>query len=168
MSQPQSFRAVIENAGDGGAFVTIPFDVEQIYGKKRLPVKATIDGEPYRGALVRMGSPCHMLLVLKEIRQKIGKSFGDEVLVVVEEDTEPRAVVTPPDLQEALTRDPAAQAVFDRLSYTHRREYVQWIEEAKRAETRQKRIGRAMELLKQEKRGPHPSSPAAAGEGLRH
>jgi lincosamide nucleotidyltransferase A/C/D/E len=145
----KSFRAVIENAGDGGAFVTVPFDVEQVFGKKRPKIKATIDGEPYRGSLVRMGGPCHLLLVLKEIRAKIGKSFGDEVTVVVEEDSEPREVEIPPDLRQALADDPAAQSFFAQLSYTHQREYVLWIEEARQAQTRLKRIGRAVAMLKQ-------------------
>jgi len=95
MSQKQKFRAVIENAGNGGAFVTIPFDVEQVFGKKRVKVKATIEGEPYRGSLVRMGGACHVLGVRKEIREKIGRTFGDEIDIEVEEDTEPREITVP-------------------------------------------------------------------------
>lgn len=53
MTEKHSFRAVIEQADGGGAYVSIPFDVEKTFGKKRVPVKATIDGEPYRGSLVR-------------------------------------------------------------------------------------------------------------------
>jgi hypothetical protein len=74
-----TFRAVIDNPGRGGAFVRVPFDVEKVFGRKRVPVKTTINGQPYRGTLVRMGEPYHVLIVLKEIRQKIGKEFGDEV-----------------------------------------------------------------------------------------
>jgi len=145
------FRAVIENAGGGGAFITIPFDVEETFGKKRLKIKATIEGEPYRGTLVRMGGPNHMLLVLKEIREKIGKSFGDEVLVELEEDLEPRQVDLPPDLQQALQANPAAQGYFNQLSYTHQKEYVRWITEAKRDQTRLDRVRRTIELLTQGK-----------------
>jgi len=76
MTQKYIFRAVIEDAGGGGAYVNIPFDVEKTFGKKRVKVIASIEGEPYRGTLVRMGEPQHMLPVLKEIREKIGKSFG--------------------------------------------------------------------------------------------
>jgi len=145
------FRAVIENAGGGGAFITIPFDVEETFGKKRLKIKATIEGEPYRGTLVRMGGPNHMLLVLKEIREKIGKSFGDEVLVELEEDLEPRQVDLPPDLQQALQANPAAQGYFNQLSYTHQKEYVRWITEAKRDQTRLDRVRQTIELLTQGK-----------------
>lgn len=144
----QSFTAKIENAGDGGAFVYVPFDVERTFGKKRVPVKATIDGEPYLGTLVRMGGPEHILIVLKEIRAKIGKSFGDAVEVTVEEDTEPRMVEIPPELAQALKQEPKVEAVFQRLIYSHQREYVRWINEAKRAETRKKRSAETIEILK--------------------
>lgn len=152
MSKKKKFRAIIEAAEGGGSFVTIPFDVEQVFGKKRVQVKATLDGEPYRGSLVRMGGPCHILGVRKDIRDKIGKSLGDEIEVVVEEDTEPREVQVPPDLQEALDRSPAAAAFFKQLAYTHQKEYVQWIEEAKREQTRQRRIDQTIERLKQRKK----------------
>jgi hypothetical protein len=151
MSEKYTFRARIEDPGGGGAFVRIPFDVEQAFGKKRVPVRATIDGEPYRGALVRMGEPCHILIVLKEIRQKIGKDFGDEVEVTLAEDTEPRVVEVPEDFQQALDQDPAAQTAFEKMSYTHQREYVNAILEAKRDETRRKRIAKSIEMLKAKK-----------------
>jgi hypothetical protein len=148
MASKQSFRAVIENAGDGGAFVRIPFDVEQAYGKKRVPVRASLDGQPYRGTLVRMGQPGHILVVLKEIRQKIGKDFGDEIDVTLEEDRQPRVVEVPPDLRQALERDPAARAAFVKLSYTHQREHVRAVLEAKREQTRRGRIEKTIALLK--------------------
>lgn len=154
MPQKLTFRAIIERSGDGGAFVTVPFDVEEVFGKKRVKVKAIIDGEPYRGSLVRMGSECHILGVLKEIRQKIGKGFGDEIGVTIEEDTEPREVTVPQDLLDALAAQPNAAANFRQLSYSHQREYVRWIEEAKRAETRQNRIDKTIERLRQGKKQP--------------
>lgn len=152
MSSKYHFRAVIEDAGDGGAYVTVPFDVEKAFGKKRVKVIASIEGEIYRGTLVRMGGPSHLLLVLKEIRQKIGKTFGDEIEVVLEEDTEPRQVIMPADFQAALEAQPEAQAFFAGLSYTHQKEYVRWIEEAKRQQTRLSRLSRAIDLLLQGKR----------------
>jgi hypothetical protein len=68
MSKAHTFQARIEAAGGGGAYVRIPFDVEAAFGKKRVPVNATIDGEHYRGTLVRMDTPDHILIILKEIR----------------------------------------------------------------------------------------------------
>jgi bifunctional DNA-binding transcriptional regulator/antitoxin component of YhaV-PrlF toxin-antitoxin module len=152
MMAQYTFRAVIEDAGNGGAYVTIPFDVEETFGKKRVKVLATIEGVAYRGSLVRMGTECHLLPVLKEIRQKIGKAIGDEIEVTVEEDTQPRQVAVPADLTQALAADSTVQAFFARLSYTHQKEYVQWIEEAKRPQTRQSRIVKMVDLLTQGKR----------------
>ena len=148
MSQSHTFRAKIEEAGGGGAFVRIPFDVEAAFGKKRVRVNARIDGERYRGTLVRMGTPCHILIVLKEIRQKIGKGAGDEVEVTVEEDTAPRQVEIPEDLRQAMEENPGTAALFEKLSHTHQKEYVTAILEAKRIETRRGRITRTISALK--------------------
>jgi hypothetical protein len=149
MSHKHKFRAVIEDAGNRGAFVTIPFDVEQTFGKKRVKVKATIAGEPYRGSLVRIGGDYHILGVRQEIREKTGKTFGDEIELEIEEDTERREVSIPQDLKQALEDDPEAGDIFSQLSYTHQKEYVQWIEEAKRDLTRQRRVDQTIEMLKQ-------------------
>jgi len=104
-----NFTAVIQNAGGGGAFVEVPFDVEKAFGSKRPKVKATIEGVPYRGTLVRMGSECHLLLILKEIREKIGKTFGDQVKVTVELDAEPRVVAIPKDLARCIEKRQGSQ-----------------------------------------------------------
>jgi hypothetical protein len=152
MSKTYTFIAVIKSEASGGAYVEVPLDVEEAFGKVRVKVKAVIDGEPYRGSLDRMGGPCHILGVLKEIRQKIGKGPGDEVQITIEEDTEPRVVEVPGDLKEALENSPKACAFFQKLSYTHQREYVKWIDEAKRERTRRDRIARALEMLQEGKK----------------
>lgn len=152
MSKKHTFTASIQNAGGGGAFVEVPFDVEKEFGSKRPRVKAMIEEVPYRGTLVRMGSECHLLLILKEIREKIGKSFGDEVTVTVESDTEPRVVEIPGDLLKELKKDREARAFFDTLSYTHQKEYVTWVTEAKKEDTRQSRIVKTIEMLKKGKK----------------
>ena len=152
MTKKQTFTAVIQNAGGGGAFVEVPFDVEKEFGSKRPKVKALIEGVPYRGILTRMGTECHLLIVLKEIREQIGKSFGDEVTITVEPDTEPRVIEVPAELKRAFKTEKSAKAFFDQLSYTHQREYVMWINEAKREETRQNRITKAIEMLKKGKK----------------
>ncbi|MBI5353235.1 MAG: DUF1905 domain-containing protein [Chloroflexi bacterium] len=152
MKNKHTFTAPIQNAGGGGAFVEIPFDVEKEFGSKRPKVKAMIEGVPYRGTLVRMGSECHMLLILKGIREKIGKTFGDEVKITVEADVEPRVVEIPTELRKIFKTEKEAKAYFDKLAYTHQREYVTWINEAKRDETRRSRILKTMEMLKQSKK----------------
>ena len=153
MNQKQTFTAVIQNAGGGGAFVDIPFDVETVFGAKKPKIRATIEGVPYRGILTRMGGDQHMLIILKGIREQIGKTFGDEITITVEPDTEPRLIDIPKDLAKELNKEKEAKAFFDKLSYTHRKEYVNWINEAKKEETRQNRILKTIEMLKQGKRG---------------
>lgn len=86
MGKIYEFDAVILKVPDiDGAYVEIPFDVKAEFGRGRVPVHATFDGEPYDGSLVRMKTPCHILGVRKEIRQKIGKQPGDTVRVTIEE-----------------------------------------------------------------------------------
>jgi hypothetical protein len=154
----QRFSSVVESAGGGGAFVSVPFDVERVFGRARVPVKVTMDGEPYRGSLVRLGGQTHMLLVNKRIRDKIGKSLGDVVDVVVEEDLEPRVVAVPKDLKRALEGQPKALLFFRGLPYTCRKEYVRWIESAKRERTRARRVAKAIAMLRR-------GSPAAVTAG---
>jgi hypothetical protein len=148
MTRKRVFAAVIQNAGGGGAFVEVPFDVEQEFGSKRPRVKALIEGVPYRGILTRMGTECHILGIRKEIREQVGKTFGDEINVTLEPDTEERVVEVPAELKKAFKTEEDAKAFFDKLPYTHKREYVTWINEAKKEETRQKRIVKTIEMLK--------------------
>ena len=86
MSPPYRFSAVIEKVeGINGAYIRIPFDVKEVFGKARVPVRVTFDGEPYEGSIVRYGTPFHILGLRKDIRDKIGKQPGDTVEVTVEE-----------------------------------------------------------------------------------
>ena len=147
MPKKHTFKAVIQNAGGGGAFVEVPFDVEKVFGSKRPKVKAMIEGVPYRGTLVRMVSEKHLLLILKSIREQIGKTFGDEVKVSVELDVEERVVTIPLELKRAFKENPAAKMAFGKLSYTHQKEYVTWIDDAKKEETRLRRISKTLKML---------------------
>jgi uncharacterized protein YdeI (YjbR/CyaY-like superfamily) len=99
-----------------------------------------------------MGGPRHMLIVLKAIREQVGKTFGDSVKVTVEPDTGDRIVQLPPDLERAFRKDRAARAAFEKLSYTNRKEYARWIEEARRPQTRLDRLKKAIDQLKQGKK----------------
>ena len=152
MSKKHTFRGIIQNAGGGGAFVEVPFDVEAAFGSKRPKVRAMIEEVPYRGLLVRMGGPNHILIILKGIREQIGKTFVDEIKVSVEVDVEARVVTVPAEFKRAFRSDKQAQAAFEKLSYTHQREYVTWINEAKKDETRARRIAQTLERLKQKRR----------------
>lgn len=126
----------------------VPFDVEKEFGSKRPKVLARIDGVAYRGSLVRMGGEHHMLLVLKGIREQIGKTFGDRIRVTLELDTRPRRIEVPPELAKAFQKEQAAQTFFESLAWTHKREYVNYINEAKRDPTRLLRTARVLEALK--------------------
>src|SRR5688572_18428077 len=145
----QEFSAIIEQHKDiDAAYVTIPFSVPEVYGTKgQVKIVATFDGVEYRGSLAPMGNGCHVLGIRKEIRNAIGKSFGNEVRVTVKPDLEPRTVTIPSDLQEILNDNPEAKHAFEKLSFTHRKEYVNWIEEAKKPETRQRRLEKTIEKL---------------------
>ena len=152
MRKKHTFKATIIDAGGGGAFVEVPLDVERIFGSKRPKVRAMIEGVPYRGLLTRMGGLNHMLIILKGIREQIGKTFGDEIKVSVELDVEERVITVPVELKRAFSSNKEAEAAFEKLSYTHQKEYVTWIEDAKKDETRIRRISQTLELLKKRKK----------------
>lgn len=152
MSKPIQFEAEILANKSGGAYVIVPFDVEKEYGKKRVKIKAWFEDVLYRGLLVRMGTPHHILLVRKDIRAKIGKEPGDTVTIKLLEDTEPRIVEVPADFQQLLEENETVNAFFKKLSYTHQKEYVQWIEGAKKEETRERRMNKAIALMKEGKK----------------
>lgn len=147
------FQAELRPGHGGGAFVEIPFDVHDVFGTRgQVPVRATFDGEPYRGSLAPMGGR-HVLGVTRAIREAIGKDVGDSVHVVLEQDTEPRTVSVPPDLAAALSKAPGAAKTFDGLSYTRRKEYVRWVEEAKKPETRARRLREVIERVTAARKG---------------
>lgn len=152
-----SFEAILQSTGKGGGvFVSVPLDVEAVFGTKgQVKIQATIDGEPYRGILANMGfsDGKHCLGVLKEIRTKIGKAVGDSVQITVQLDTAPREVEVPEDLQKVL-EDEGLWTYYQELSYTNRKEWARWISEAKRSETREKRLILAIEKMKAGKKNP--------------
>ena len=143
---PHAFTAVVQASARGGAYVVVPFDVEAAFGSKRPPVRATFDGVAYRGRLVRMGTPDHILIVRSDIREQIGKGAGDRVAVTVALDDQPRTVAVPDDLARALAEAGTREA-FDALAYTPRKELVAWVEAARRPETRGRRVVEAVERV---------------------
>src|ERR1035438_9870630 len=124
------FKAPIERpvGATGGACVFFPYDVQVEFGTKgRVPVKVTFNGVPYTGSMIKYGMPQHMLPVLKGIREQIGKGPGDTIEVVVWKDEEERVVAIPAPFK-ALLKQEGQLAALEKLSYSHRREYVRWIE----------------------------------------
>jgi hypothetical protein len=142
------FKATIQSGIGGGAAVVFPYSVEQEFGTKaRVAVKSTLDGVPYTGSLVKCGAADHMLGVLKAIREQIGKGPGDTIEAVLWKDEAERTVEVPAEFAKMLKRE-GLLAAFEKMSFTHRKEYCRWISEAKREETRQARLGKSIEMLR--------------------
>ena len=135
--------------------IDFPYDVKSLFGTRgNVKVKVTYDDVPHRGLLTNMGGACHFLGINKELRAKIGKGPGEKVRVRLERDTEERIVEVPDDLAALFTAHPEARARYEKLSYTHRKEYVRWIEEAKKTETRLNRLNKTVEMLLTGKKNP--------------
>ena len=149
------FEAEIQEGRGGGAYVVFPYDVHREFGTNgKVPVAATIDGVPDKSALIRMGLPHHILGVPKAIRAQKKKQPGDVVTIVLWKDDEPREVAVPPELQ-ARMKKAGVLPFFESLSFTHRKEYCRWIAEAKKDETRARRLDKAIELLTDGVRTPN-------------
>ena len=126
-------------------YLNVPFNVADEFGTRgQLKVKGTVNGVPYRGSLLPHGDGGHYLVVKAEIRDQANVSAGDRVRVVLEEDTAPRTVTLPKDFKQALVRSPKAKATFAGFSYSHQKEFVDWIGSAKKADTRARRIESAV------------------------
>jgi hypothetical protein len=146
------FRATVELGGKTATGIEVPEDVVKALGSgSRPPVSVTIGGHTYRTTVARMGGR-FLVPLSAENRTAAGVAAGDQVDVDVEPDAAPREVEVPADLAEALARDDAAQAAFEGLSFTHRKEWVRWIDEAKKAETRATRLAKTVESLHAGKR----------------
>lgn len=142
------FKAKIQQGDGGGAYVLIPHGLEkELNAKGRPPIKATFDGFPYVGSIFKYGLPQYMLLILKSIREKIGKQAGDIVDVEITKDEKQRTVEIPADFKKIL-KNKNLLKIFEKLSYTHQKEYCRWIAEAKKEETRLRRMEKTIEMLK--------------------
>lgn len=143
------FTATVVPRGPAAAVV---LDEDQVAavgeGAKRFPVLATVNGHSWRTSVTRMHGE-FLLGLSREVRAGAGVQSGDTVEVELELDGSPREVEVPDALAEALTSDPAARAAFDALAYTHRKEYAVWIADAKRDETRQARVAKALAMLRE-------------------
>jgi hypothetical protein len=143
------FSGVIEAARGGGAVVRLPDDVAASFGTRgQVRVKGTVDGVEYRSNLMPLGGGAFCLGVHKATREAAGKGVGDTVTVTVERDDAPREVVVPPELQAALDDDSVAKQAWERLAPSHRREHANAVADAKRPETRQRRVERTIDALR--------------------
>ena len=150
-----SFEAMLFRPEGVGTwtFLNIPLAVSSTFGSKgQVKVKGTVDGCPFRSTALPMGDGSHYLVVGKDIRDQISKTAGDTVNVTLDLDPENRVVEVPEDLQRALDRRPEAWDGFEKLTYSQQKLYVDWILSAKKEETRDARIERALSLLAQGKK----------------
>lgn len=144
------FDAVIVDSGRGGAYVEVPFDIEKEFGSKRIKAKAQFEGVEYRGSIMKMGTECYILGITKDIQSRIGKTVGDKVSVRFEKDEEERTIDVPDDVRASIESEMLTDK-FDKKSYTFRKKHITGILEAKAQETRDKRILKLIEELKEQK-----------------
>jgi hypothetical protein len=143
------FRTTIEQSGKTATGFRIPADVVEALGSgKRPPITVTINGFTYRNTIAVFGD-VYMVGVSAENRAGAGVAGGDEVDVDIELDTAPRVVAVPDDLATALDADPAARRTFDSISNSNKGWHVSQVEGAKTDETRQRRIAKSIEMLRE-------------------
>jgi hypothetical protein len=143
------FRTTIELGGKTATGMSVPPEVVAGLGASKRPaVVVTVNGHSYRSTIAPYGG-AFMLPLSAENRERASVAAGDEVEVEVELDTQPREVTVPSDLAEALAQDAQAKRAFEALSYSNQRRHVLSIEGAKTAETRQRRVDKAIEALRE-------------------
>lgn len=157
---PRSFSGTVERDGTG-CFIALPFDPKAAFGTVRAPVTVTVNGYAFRSRVVAMGGPACIGL-RREHREAAGLSGGETVTVTIALDTAPRTVTAPADLLRALRAAPGALDRWQALSYTHRREHVEAIEDAKKPETRARRVAAAVAMVAQATAG-RPSTTRSGG-----
>lgn len=146
---------ILKHLNLDAAYIEFPYNVQAEFGKRgQVKVKVTFDGYEYRGSLVKMGYPCHIIGLTQKVREAIHKTFGDSVQVSICKDTEERTVEIPDDLSIAFSLNQPARTLFEKLSFTNRKEYVTWITSARKAETRAARVENCINKLIEGKRNP--------------
>jgi hypothetical protein len=144
-----AFDGTVEAARGGGAFVEIPAGALQaLGGGSRFRVTGSVAGVDFASSTLPLGGGRVCVGLHKATREAAGIAVGDRVRLELERDVRPRTVDVPPALQEALAADPVARTAFGALSFSHRREYAEWIDEAKRDDTRERRVARTLERLR--------------------
>jgi hypothetical protein len=131
------------------ALVELPFDPREAFGKARAPVKITINGVVLRSTVMVYGGKPYIGF-RREIREEAKLAAGMKVTIRIEADTAPRVVEAPPDLKKALKADAAAKTAWEALSFTHQKEHVQALLDAKKPETRATRLTKTLQMLKTE------------------
>ena len=142
------FRATLETNGRTATGIEVPTSVvDALAAGKRPPVRVTLHEHTYRTTVARMGGR-FLVPVSAEVRKAAGVIAGDELDVGIELDDAPRTVDVPADLAAALAEAPAAAQAWEKLAYTHQKEWARSVDDAKKPETRARRIAAAVEALR--------------------
>ncbi len=146
---------IIQHDNINAGYVEFPFSAEEIFGKKgQVKVKVLFDDSvSYRGSLVKMKTEKHLLILTQEVRNQLGKKFGEVVDVKVWHDLEARVVEIPEDVQQIFNENIEAFERYAKMSYTHQKEYMRWITDAKKPETRENRKIKMIEMILDGKKG---------------
>lgn len=143
-----SFTATLVPRGPAAAVVLDDDQVQAVgEGAKRFPVQATVNGYTFSTTVTRMRGE-FLLGLSRAARDAAGVQAGDTVPVHLQLETAERTVDVPPALEQALAGDPQARAAFDALAFTHRKEFARWVAEAKREDTRDRRVAQALEMIR--------------------
>ncbi len=147
MSEPLTLRTRIEPTGPAGAIVLTDKQVDALGGGRRAALRVTVAGRQARLRLAVMHGQ-NLIGLSKANRGLLGVEIGQDVVVTIELDTEPREVDLPADLAAALAADPMADAAYQGLAFTHRRESAEWVAAAVRPQTRARRVEQALSMLR--------------------
>jgi hypothetical protein len=148
------FRATLQLHGKTATGIEVPAEVvEELAAGKKPAVRVTIAGYAYRSTLARRGER-YLVGVSAENRAGAGVAAGEELEVEIELDTEPREVEVPADFRRALGKQGDARQFFEGLTYSQQKNFVTLVEQAKKAETRERRIDKFVGLLGEGRKQP--------------
>lgn len=133
-----------ESRKDASAAFTLPFDTREVWGKAKVPVKVTINGHTWRSTVGNRGG-IQYIVVNANARRVAGVKAGDLVTITLEPDTERREIEIPLPLQRALGKKLSQK--LDALSFTHKKEFIVWYSEAKKDDTRDRRLEKMKQML---------------------
>jgi uncharacterized protein YdeI (YjbR/CyaY-like superfamily) len=149
MAHTLRVTAPLEPRGPAGAFLLTDEQVAALdAGKKAFPVQVTVNGVTLALRLARMGGE-NMIGLAKAARAQAGVEIGASYDVEISADAGERTVEVPADLAAALAAEPSVEKAFTALAYSHRKEYVRWVTEAKQAKTRTDRISKTVEMVRE-------------------
>jgi len=146
----KTFKARLTARGPNGAwtFLEIPFSVEKEFGSKaRVAVTGTMNDFAFRNSLMPNGDGTHAMMVNKALQAGAKAGAGDLVTVTICVDRSERVVDIPPELERALAANEAAATAYKSLSYSHRKEFADWVSTAKREETRASRAEKSLAMV---------------------